>query len=329
MNVVVTGGAGFIGSTLVRHLLGLGCLVTVVDDLSGGRKENLPDHPNLSLILLRVGNDSAVELSRLVAAADLIYHLASPIGVALAHQARYEVVESILDSGIAVIKACRAHRRPLVFTSSSEVYGRGLPRPLRESDLTGLDIGPRWGYAAAKLALEQMAAGLCSEHGVPAWLIRPFNIAGRRQRPETGLVVASFAAAAAAGRPLEIHGDGSQLRSFLHVDDAAEALIAIPSTPTLAGRPVNVGNDASITIGELAALVRDTLKSNSPLINTPYQEMLEGGFIQAEARIPDIGLLTGATGWRPRRSLEEAIRECGEDLAAFRQPTAEVAGGLR
>jgi UDP-glucose 4-epimerase len=315
MHVIVTGGAGFIGSTLTRRLLDMGCTVAAVDDLSGGRASNLPPHPGLTLHRLRVGTRTAEQVARLVAEADLVYHLASPIGVALAHHARYEVVESILDSGMAVIRACRTHGRPLVITSSSEVYGRGLPHPIRETEPTSLDIAPRWGYASAKMALEQMAAGLCHEHGVPTWLVRPFNIAGRRQRPETGLVVASFVAAALDGRPLEIHGDGSQLRSFLHVEDAADALVALAFNDALAGRPVNMGSESPTTIGDLARLVLDTVGGSSPLVNTPYQDMLDGAFIHAPARIPDIGLIRETTGWQPRRSLEEAIRDCRDGLA--------------
>ncbi|WP_158303932.1 NAD-dependent epimerase/dehydratase family protein [Paramagnetospirillum magneticum] len=315
MNIVVTGGAGFIGSTLVRRLLDLGCSVSVIDDLSGGREENLPNHPGVTLHRLRIGTDTADQVEAVVADADMVYHLASPIGVALAHQARYEVVENILSSGIAVVRACKAHRRPLVLTSSSEIYGGGLPRPLREADPSCLDIAPRWGYASAKMALEQMGAGLCLEHGVPVWLIRPFNIAGIRQRSETGLVVASFVAAAMQNRPLDVHGDGSQLRSFLHVEDAADALMAVTSAASLAGRPINIGSESPITIGALARLVLDIVGSASPIIQTPYDDMFDGLFTHATSRIPDIGLIKGATDWRPHRSLDDAIRDCWRGMA--------------
>lgn len=314
MTVVVTGGAGFIGSALVRRLLEIGCAVVVIDDLSGGTEANLPRHPRLSLHRMRVCPAHAAEVEAIIGTADLVYHLASPIGVALAHNARFSVVESILDSGTTVIKACRAHRCPLVLTSSSEVYGHGLPRPIRESDPVSLDISARWGYAAAKAALEHLAAGLYHEHGVPTWLVRPFNIAGPRQRPETGLVVASFVAAAAAGQPLEIHGDGLQKRSFLHVEDGAHALISIAFTEALTGLPVNVGSEQPITIIELAEVVRRVLNLDVPLRHRPLESMLGGQFTHAQSRIPDVTRLKTTTGWQPRRSLDEAVRDCFANL---------------
>lgn len=325
MTIVVTGGAGFIGASLVRKLLDIGCAVVVIDDLSGGTAANLPRHPRLSLRQLCVCPATTTEVEADIATADLVYHLASPIGVALAHNARFGVVESILDSGTTVIKACRTHRCPLVITSSSEVYGQGLPRPIRETDPVTLDIGPRWGYATAKMALEHLAAGLYHEYGVPTWLVRPFNIAGAHQRPETGLVVASFVAAAAAGRPLKIHGSGSQTRSFLHVEDCVAALIAIAFNDALVGQPVNMGNEAPTTIVELAEAVRRVVNVDIPVIHQPLENMLGGLFTHAQTRIPDITRLKNATGWRPGRSLDEAVRDCFTALAA--EPCLAAAGG--
>lgn len=316
MTVVVTGGAGFIGATLVRKLLDLGCSVAVIDDLSGGKVANLPHHPRLSLHTLCIAPDTAAAVDAVIGTADLVYHLASPIGVALAHSARYSVVESILDSGTTVIRACRKHRCPLVITSSSEVYGQGLPRPLRETDPVMLGTDARWGYAAAKASLEHLALGLHHDHGIPAWVVRPFNIAGPRQRPETGLVVACFVAAAAAGRPIEIHGDGTQMRSFLHVADTAEALAAIAFNAMLAGQPVNLGNETAITIGELAQVVRRELGCDVPVIHRPLGEIFDGGFTPAQTRTPDVGLLRRATGWRPTRTIEEAVRDCHRAMMA-------------
>lgn len=315
MTVAVTGGAGFIGAALVRKLLDIGCTVVAIDDLSGGKVGNLPRHPHLSLRQICICPETAAEVDPIIRAADLVYHLASPIGVALAHTARYSVVESILDSGSTIIKACRKYRRPLVITSSSEVYGQGLPQPLVESDPITLGIDARWGYATAKAALEHMTAALYHDHGVPSWIVRPFNIAGPRQRPETGLVVACFVAAAAAGRALEIHGDGSQKRSFLHVEDTAEALAAIAFNDALVGRPVNVGNDNPITIAELAEMVRRVLKLDVPTIHRPLEALFGGGFTPAQTRTPNITLFKNATGWRPSRPLEAVVRDCYDGLA--------------
>ncbi len=328
MTVVVTGGAGFIGGALVRRLLDMGCRVAAIDDLSGGKAASLPHHPQLTLHRLCIGAGSAPQVQAIIQTADLVYHLASPIGVNLAHSARFDVVESILGSGTAVIAACRKYRVPLVITSSSEVYGQGLPRPIREADPAALDISPRWGYAAAKLALEHLAAGLYHEQGVPTWLVRPFNIAGPRQRPETGLVVASFTAAAAAGQPLHIHGDGSQVRSFLHVEDGVDALTTIAFNPTLTGRPVNMGSETPTSILELAEMVRRVRGLDVPILKTPLEDVFDGGFTHAQIRIPDITLLKSATGWRPKRSLEEAVRDGFEEIETGIKPTLR-AGGIR
>ncbi len=310
--VVVTGGAGFIGSTLVDRLLGRGCRVIVLDDLSNGELRNLPmAHPALSVHRVTVGAPgSAAVLDDAVAAATLVVHLASPIGVGRAHAERFAVVQSILQSGIAVIEACRSHRRPMLMTSSSEVYGPGQLQPLSEDEPLRLGISPRWGYAAAKLALEHMAAGLFQEHGIPTWLVRPFNVAGPRQRPETGLVVATFVDAAVRGLPLVIHGDGSQTRAFLHVEDVAEALIRIVQCPLLAGRPVNLGGEQALSINEVAALVMQVSGAAVPIIHQSNHEVFGDGFVAAVTRVPDLGLLVSSTGWRPTRTAAQAIGDC-------------------
>ncbi len=314
LTTVVTGGAGFIGSTLVRALLEAGRAVAVVDDLSFGRRENLPDHPALTFHRLTVGPENAAGIADIVAEAGLVYHLASPIGVALAHSARYQVVESILESGGTVIKACRRHACPLVMVSSSEIYGRGLPRPLREDDPISLGIAPRWGYATAKAALEHYTAALHQNHGVPTWIVRPFNVAGPRQRPGSGLVIASFVANATAGRPLEIHGDGSQMRSFLHVRDAADALVRVAFNDGLIGRPVNMGSENPISILDLAEMVRRLLDVDVPVVSQPLSALMGGGFTPVPIRIPDVGLLREATGWAPSRTIEDAILDCRDAL---------------
>jgi UDP-glucose 4-epimerase len=313
--IAITGGAGFIGSALVRQLLDRGCTVLVLDDLSQGSRGNLPDHPRLTLHEIRVEPGNATEVEAILAASDFVYHLASPIGVALAHKARFQVVESILDSGCTVIKACRKLRLPLLLTSSSEVYGEGRDRPISENDPITVGSGSRWGYATAKAALEHYAAALSAEHGVPAWLVRPFNVAGPRQRAETGLVVPRFVANAIAGRPLEIHGDGSQKRSFLHVEEAAEALIRIAFNERLKGIPVNLGSEAPVAIGELAETVRRVLRVDVPIVNLKLDAIMGGEFTPVGVRVPNISRLRDATGWSPVRPIESVIQDCAATLS--------------
>jgi nucleoside-diphosphate-sugar epimerase len=310
--VLVTGGAGFVGSTLAAALLNRGCRVAVLDDLSHGESRNLPmDDPRLSFAALTVGNPAAADaVDDAVAVSDAVIHLASPIGVRRAHHERFAVTKNILDAGSMIVDACHRFRCPLLFMSSSEVYGTGHAGRITEQDPIVTDLRPRWGYAAAKAAVEHLAAGLFLEFGVPSWIVRPFNMAGARQKPDTGLVIASFAAAVLEGRPLVIHGDGSQTRAFLHVSDAAEALLGIMECPDLCGRPVNLGGNSALRINDLARLVMDVAGRSVPIIRKPPEEIFGEEFAISRDRVADTSLLTGMTGWRPLRPTEEAIADC-------------------
>jgi UDP-glucose 4-epimerase len=310
--VVVTGGAGFFGSALVALLLARGCEVVVLDDLSTGVLRNLPrDHPGLAVRIVRIGDPAFSRLiDEEVAAAQAVFHLASPIGVLRAHAERFAVTKSIIDSSSAIAEACMRSRCPLLYTSSSEVYGAGQDQPISESHPVVTDIRPRWGYAAAKAAGEHLVAALFHEFDVPSWIVRPFNIAGARQRVATGQVVPAFVIAALKGEPIMVHDDGDQRRSFLHVADAAAGLIAIMESETLRGKPVNLGNTDSIRIGDLARLVGDVLGVPVSIVKRPSQTVFGEGFAVTRNRIPDTRLLRDATGWEPRRTMREAIADC-------------------
>lgn len=315
--VVVTGGAGFVGSTLVDLLLARGCQVVVLDDLSGGSLQNLPkEHPRLTVSVVRIGDQSSTtSIESYVAGADAVFHLASPIGVHRAHAERFVVAKNILDSGMAIVDLCLRNRRPLLFTSSSEVYGSGRDRPITEDDPIVADIRPRWGYAIAKAALEHLVAGLFLECGVPAWIVRPFNMAGARQQPMAGQVIPVFAHAAIRGEPIVVHDDGRQRRAFLHVSDAVEGLVDIMQCDALMGRPVNLGGTETIRIGELAQLVADMANVAVRIVERPSKTIFGETFVATRDRFPDISLLTATTGWRPTRTMRQAVAECIEHLA--------------
>ena len=316
MHVLVTGGAGFLGSALVDLLLARGCSVTVIDDLSNGSLRNLPaNNPHLTIRTFRVGDPAFnTELHDEVILADAVFHLASPIGVQLAHNERFAVTSGILDSGCSIVEACRRHRRPLLLTSSSEVYGSGRDRPITESDPVMLDLRPRWGYAASKAAVEHLVAGLFYDFGIPSWIVRPFNMAGPRQRPTTGLVIPVFVDAALRGEPLVVHDDGEQRRAFLHAADAAEGLLLIMQCRSLRGRPVNLGGTDAMRIGSLAKMVVEATKTDAPIVMKPSNAIYGEKFAVIYDRVPDISLLTTMTGWRPLRSTKQTIIDCIEHL---------------
>lgn len=256
--------------------------------------------------------------------AAFVFHLASPIGVARAHKDRYAVTKDILDAGSMVAEACRALRCPLLYTSSSEVYGSGRAGRISEDDPLTSDIRPRWGYAVGKAAIEHVVAGLFFEHGVDTWIVRPFNMTGHRQRPETGLVVPVFANAALRGEPVVVHDDGSQTRAFLHVADAVDALLQIASCPDLRGRPVNLGGTHPWRIGDLARFVIEAAGTGSSLVHKRHEDVYGGNFASAHDRLPDTSLLTAMTGWRPTRSMHQAVLDCMQHLRALASRQAET-----
>lgn len=304
--IVVTGGAGFIGSHLVDALLALGCRVTVLDDFSAGRHNNLAPHAMLEIREARVGRDAILEA---VHGANLVYHLASPIGVRRAHTERLAMVREILDASLSITQACEAARVPLLAISSSEIYGPGQAEAIDEEQPCGFAIAPRWGYATGKFALEQLCAGLANEAGLATWIVRPFNIAGPRQRPETGLCIAAFVAALQRGDVPEVHGDGSQRRAFLHVLDAVAALLLIPQSAALIGRPVNLGHDTGVSIRHVAERALALAGSAKQPRYVAMASVFGLGFADASIRVPTIARLTEATGWRPSRDLDSIIRD--------------------
>jgi UDP-glucose 4-epimerase len=320
--VLITGGAGLVGSHLADALLARGANVTVVDNLCSGRKENLDlAHPGLCFEQLDVGEGAQSKadspLDKLVAAADFVYHLASPIGVARAHNAAFDTTGRILRDGLNVAEACLRRGKPVLYTSSSEIYGNAGEHRLGEDETAGFGQQPRWGYGAAKMAVEHLFAGLWREHRISAWNVRFFNIVGPRQNPASGLVVSAFCQAALDGRPLQVHGDGSDRRTFLHVADAVEALLAIPASDSLRGRAVNVGGTENISIRELAELVV-RLHGSGRITHVPHEKVYGPHFVAVSDRRPRLDLVMQATGWRPRRTLEEAIVACFDSMARER-----------
>lgn len=309
--VLITGGAGFIGSHLVARLLAAGRAVVVLDDFSTGTEANLAavrGHPGLRLVRGRVS--SCPELPALVRGASFVFHLAASVGVDLVVRSPLATIENNLTETRAVLEAAAARRTPLLLTSTSEVYGRSGKAVFSEED--DLIVGPpnvgRWSYACSKLLDEFLALACGRERGVPVVITRLFNTVGPRQTGRFGMVLPRFIEAARAGRPLRVFGAGTQTRCFCLVDDAVEALLRLAVLPAAAGEVFNVGGDEEVTIRELAELVIAELGSPSRVELVPYEAAYAPGFEDMQRRRPSLEKLERYTGFRPRTPLREIIR---------------------
>ena len=309
---LVTGGAGFIGGHLTEALLARGDAVSVLDDFSTGRAENLAvvaDHPALRVTRGTVTDRALVDA--LVAGADHVVHLAAAVGVQRIMRDRVGGIRTNVEGSESVLSACAAHGRPLLFASTSEVYGKGARIPFHEDDdsVLGASSLHRWSYACSKLLDEFLALAWGHDRGLPVTIARFFNIAGPRQRPDDGMVLPRFCASALDGRDLEVHGSGEQTRCFLHVRDCVRAVVALLDAPA-AGAVVNVGSDAEVRMVDLARRVVARAGSPSRVRLVPYaQAFPEGGFEDMTRRVPDTRRLEAMTGWRREADLDEIIRD--------------------
>lgn len=310
-HVLVTGGAGFVGSHLVERLLAEGRRVVVIDDVSTGRLENLApvrNDPRLETIVARVSQCPG--LDTLVGEAELVFHLAAAVGVDLVVRSPVGTIRNNLAETEAILRAAAIGRTPLLFTSTSEVYGKSQREVFDEAD--DLLIGPphlgRWSYACSKLMDEFLALAYAREHGVPVIIVRLFNTVGPRQTGRYGMVLPRFVAAARAGQPLRVFGSGLQTRCFCLVHDTVEALLRLPRQPAAIGEVFNVGNDEEIAIADLARRVIAELGSASTLESVPYEQAYAPGFEDMLRRRPSLAKLERVTGFRPRTPLRRIIR---------------------
>jgi UDP-glucose 4-epimerase len=309
-NILVTGGAGFIGSHLVERLLAGGHPVTIIDDLSTGSLENLAavrGHPGLTVVTGRI---SACDgLGEMVGGCQAIYHLAAAVGVDLVMTSGLRTIETNLRETQVILDAASAAGVPLLLTSTSEVYGKSRRAAFSEED--DLLIGPphlsRWSYACSKLMDEFLALAHAKEHGTPVVIARLFNTVGPRQTGQYGMVLPRFIQAARLGRPLRVYGDGRQTRCFCAVQDAVEALVRLQNCPAARGEVFNIGSTEEISIGRLAEMVVAQLKSSSAIEFIPYEKALPAGFEDMLRRKPVVAKLARYVGFQPATPLSEII----------------------
>jgi UDP-glucose 4-epimerase len=325
--VLVTGGAGFIGSHLTDRLLARGDHVTVVDDLSTGRRANLPlTHERLRFIEADLGQ--ALAAFGRGETFDEIYHLAAAVGVKLVMAEPIRSIEINVEQTAALLRFAAARAPggkpvPTLLASSSEVYGKSSKSPFAEDDdaVYGPTVIGRWSYACSKAIDEYLGLAYHRQRGVPVVVARFFNTVGPRQVGDYGMVLPRFVEAALSGRPLTIHGDGTQTRCFCDVRDVADVLPRMLASPACRGRVLNVGSDRVISISALADLVIKVTSSSSTKRLVPYSEAYPPGFEDLMRRQPDLRRLREAVGFQPRLTLEDTVRDVA---AAMRSPAGSA-----
>jgi UDP-glucose 4-epimerase len=325
---LVTGGAGFIGSHLSELLLADGWEVFALDDLSTGSVDNLGglrERPGFHLVVESVLSRSVV--SELVHKCDAVFHLAAAVGVRLIVEQPGRTLLTNVQGTETVLEYCARFGKRVLVASSSEVYGdhpedTSLDEEARR--IYGPTTSKRWAYADTKAMDEFLALALHQERGLDCVIARLFNTVGPRQSGQYGNVIPRFAAAALAGEPLEVHGDGTQTRCFCHVSDTVRALEGLIAESATADRIFNVGSTDRISIADLARRVLELTGSSSELVFVPYDRVYGQGIDEMFHRAPAIDRIESAIGWRPTLSLDRIIEDVAESIGR-RDPTKSIA----
>ena len=310
-SVLVTGGAGFIGSHLVDRLLAQGDSVTVIDDMSTGLRTNLPEEHELLNVITGTVSES---LGSIDIDVDVIFHLAAAVGVKLVVDEPIRTIETNVIETSEILRFASLHNTPILLASTSEVYGKSTAIPMQEEgDLVyGATTKSRWSYGCSKALDEHLAMAWFNREGVPVRIPRLFNTIGPRQRGGLGMVVPRFVKAAMNNQPLVVYGDGLQTRCFCDVRDTVPMLLDLMGTNKSIGLVVNVGSNEPITIMELAELVRSTLKSKSTIECISMDDAYGEGFEDLQVRQPDLERIISLIGNRTRIPLEDTILSIAE-----------------
>ncbi len=317
MRILITGGAGFIGSHLTDKLLEIGHSVTILDDFSTGVSNNLESsQKSFGVEVVKGSVLDVVLLKSLIERSDYIFHLAAAVGV-------FNIVNNPLLSLLTNIRGTEnvfelayASNTPVLLTSSSEVYGKNISDSLKESDdrILGSPTTLRWSYSEAKAIDESLAYAYFVEKNLETRIVRFFNTVGPRQLGSYGMVVPRFVQSALANEPITIFGDGNQTRCFAHVYDVIEAVVKVAFASNTIGKVINIGNDFEISINDLARKVITETGSKSKIVYLPYQEAYGDGFEDMERRVPNIGLIDELVGWKPERDLSTIINDISAEM---------------
>jgi UDP-glucose 4-epimerase len=335
LRVLITGGAGFIGSHLAEAYLERGDQVEVLDDLSTGCMDNihhLKPHPRFSYTIDSVHNRRVV--AELVDQCDVVFHLAAAVGVKLIVESPVRTIETNVHGTEVVLSQANKKKKKVLIASTSEVYGLSNQVPFREDGplVMGATVKGRWSYACSKALDEFLALAYWREKKLPTVVVRLFNTVGPRQTGQYGMVIPTFVKQALAGRPITVFGDGSQTRCFGYVGDVVEALVKLMDHPAAVGEVFNIGSNEEVSIGELAEMVKVLTDSRSDIVCVPYDQAYEAGFEDMPRRVPDITKVGKLVGYRPTKSLEDILNR----VIAFhrsrqpaRAPATPLAGAVR
>jgi len=310
MRILLTGGAGFIGSHLADHYVAKGDQVTILDNFSTGSAENLSHLAGkISIVDGDIRNGDVVE--KLTKDADLVLHMAAALGVNTILESPLESMSTNITGSEVVLNAAAKFNKRIIIASTSEIYGKNPKQPLNEADdrVVGAPQKIRWTYSDAKAIEEAMAFALHQEKKLPVTTVRLFNTVGPRQSGRYGMVVPRFVHAALKSQALTIYGDGTQSRVFCHVNDAVAAIAKMAATDATIGEVFNVGGSGEVSIKELAEKVIATTKSQSVITYTPYSDAYPAGFEDIQRRVPDISKIKQAIGWAPTKDLEAIIKD--------------------
>jgi UDP-glucose 4-epimerase len=317
MKILITGGAGFVGSHLADKLYNEGHEITIIDDLSTGRYQNIAHlecKERFHLIIDTILNESLME--ELVRNADRVFHMASAVGVKLIMEHPVKTIETIFRGTDVVLGLCARFRKRVLIPSTSEVYGKSTQVPFAEDNdiIKGSTSKHRWAYACAKELDEFLALAHWKETRLPVVVVRLFNTVGPRQTGQYGMVVPNFVKAAVRNEPLTVHGDGNQSRCFGHVLDVVEGLTKAIETPECYGQVMNLGTAEEVTIKQLAEKAIEMTGSKSEIKYIPYEEAYGEGFEDMHRRVPSLEKAKRLIGYQPTRNLEKIISDVAEQF---------------